>query len=87
MATKIETENLEAHVELCDVRYGILKEKLDSVDSKTAGFEGMLMEIQSMIREKDASFNKQMFRWSLSIIGFLATVIATLAYMILKKEV
>ena len=35
-ATKIEKENLEAHVELCAERYDALEEKLDAVEEKVS---------------------------------------------------
>lgn len=34
--TDIEKENLEAHVELCSIRYGQLEQRLTSIEGKVA---------------------------------------------------
>lgn len=76
MATDIEKENLEAHVELCAERYGQLNRRLTIIEEKV---ESILDELSSN--------NKNMQK---VIIGATGTIIAgllsTIITLIMKLQ-
>ena len=74
-ATKIEKENLEAHVELCAERYDALEEKLDGVEEKVGQLELVVNEIKDMISIMNDSRQKQLIKWGVSIIGTLLVLV------------
>lgn len=78
----IEKESLEAHVELCAVRYARLEEKLDNLEGRVIGIESVLGEIRdTMVRDKD-SRNKQLISWGVGIIGSLVAAVGFLAFQL-----
>jgi hypothetical protein len=61
ITTEIEKQNLEAHVEICAIRYASLETKLsnlddriDKVESKLEKVEGHLIEIKGTLLAKTA---------------------------------
>ena len=74
-ATKIEKENLEAHVELCAERYDALEEKLDAVEEKVSSLEIVVIEIKDMISVMNDSRQKQLIKWGVTIIGSLLVLL------------
>lgn len=77
-AKDIEKENLEAHVELCAIRYKQLNDKLDSLDTKVTGMEGMISEIKNSISEANDKHNRQLITIGTSIIVLLIGAVITL---------
>ena len=69
--SRLERENLEAHVDLCAERYRVLEDKLDRLDERFDRLEASLDKISDS-RTGDKSASSRM------IIGAAATVIAGL---------
>ena len=69
--SRLERENLEAHVDLCAERYRVLEDKLDRLDERFDRLEASLNKI-SESRTGDKSASSRM------IIGGAATLIAGL---------
>ena len=57
--TEIEKQNLEAHVELCAVRYGNLETKLDILEERMDKLELHLIDIKNSLSDKIAGGDKQ----------------------------
>ena len=74
-AVKIEKENLEAHVELCAERYNALEDKLDDVERKVSSLEIVVNEIKQMITYNNNTRQKQLIKYSLTIIGSLVILV------------
>lgn len=77
-ASDIEKENLEAHVELCAERYKQLNMKLDSLDNKVTGMEGMISEIKNTLSEANDKHNRQLITIGTSLIVVLLGAMITL---------
>lgn len=75
-ATKIEKQNLEAHVELCAERYEALENKLDAVEAKVSKLETVVYEIKDLVVGQNEKRNQQLIRWGVSTIGALLAVVA-----------
>lgn len=69
--SRLERENLEAHVDLCAERYRVLEDKLDRLDERFDRLEASLNKITDT-RTNDKSTSTRM------IIGGAATLIAGL---------
>jgi len=74
-AVKIEKENLEAHVELCAERYNALEDKLDDVERKVSSLEIVVNEIKQMITYNNNTRQKQLIKYSLTVIGSLVILV------------
>ena len=74
--TKIEKQNLEAHVELCAERYEALEEKLNNVEEKVGKLETVVHEIKDMIVTMNDKRQQQLIKWGVSTIGALSAVVA-----------
>jgi len=57
--TEIEKQNLEAHVELCAVRYGSLENKLDNLEQRMDKLELHLVDIKNSLADRVAGSDKQ----------------------------
>lgn len=70
--TDIEKESLEAHVELCAVRYGQLEKRLDNIEKKV----GTLQEI---IEQSHMSMVKVLIGTAGTVItGIISTIVVLL---------
>lgn len=91
IATEIEKQNLEAHVEICALRYASLEAKLNNLEDRMDKVEEHLVDIKSVLintaqsnRElstpnaEDANPYKTMIAIGTTIIGVLITAIITL---------
>jgi len=47
MATKLEKENLEAHVDLCEQRYNNLDRRMTSIERKLVQYTKILQQAKS----------------------------------------
>ena len=74
--TKIEKQNLEAHVELCAERYEAFETKLDNVEDKVNKLETVVHEIKDIIATMNERRNQQLIKWGVSAIGALLAVVA-----------
>ena len=69
--SRLERENLEAHVDLCAERYRVLEEKLNRLEVKVDGLTTAMSKVAEKQTQSSLSSNKL-------IIGAAATVIAGL---------
>ena len=69
--SRLERENLEAHVDLCAERYRVLEEKLDNLDEKFDRLESVVRKMAEKQQSDKVSGNKL-------VIGAAGTVIAVL---------
>lgn len=76
--TAIEKKNLETHVELCAERYKFLENKLESVEEKVTGLEGVIREVHDMIQHMANKRNDQIIAWGGGTIAFLVGVVGWL---------
>ena len=76
--TRIEKENLEAHVELCAERYDALETKLDTVEEKVSSLETSVGEIKDMITHLDRRRSTQLITWAGTAITMLIGVVGWL---------
>ena len=90
IASEIEKQNLEAHVEICAVRYASLEQKLCNLESRMDKVDEHLVDIktalalvaqskeQSAPKGEDANPYKTMITIGTTIIGVLITGIIAL---------
>ena len=71
--TKIEKENLEAHVEICAERYKNLETKLQNREDRMDGFETHLIEIKGTLAAKDEKQTNRSFNILVSVFGIILT--------------
>lgn len=85
--TEIEKQNLEAHVEICAVRYASLETKLDNLEKRMDTVESHLIDIKTALVTKveqpkstgdDSAPYKTMIAIGTTIVGVLITGIITL---------
>ena len=94
ITTEIEKQNLEAHVEICAVRYASLEAKLSHLESRMDRVEEHLVDIKTVLatvvqdkpapRGEDANPYKTMIAIGTTIIGVLITGLITLAIAVFK---
>jgi len=83
--SEIEKESLEAHVEICAVRYSNLETKLQNLEHRMDKLEGYLISIKDSLDDKFEGRGKQ----SVSIIVTILSVVLTgllglLAHIVFK---
>ena len=77
--SRLERENLEAHVDLCAERYRVLEEKLDNLDKKFDRIETAVRELTEKQTADKASSNKLLIGAAATVIaGLLSTVVLLL---------
>lgn len=67
----IEKENLEAHVEICAVRYANLETKLSNLEQRMDKLEVYLVGIKDSLEAKFESRTHAALGWSVRILGVL----------------
>ena len=90
--TDIEKKNLEAHVEICAVRYANLETKLqnledrmDNLDTRMDKFEEHLVDIKNAITTTDVKHSDKTVSILMSVFGIvLAALIGIFASGLLK---
>ena len=92
MATNIEKQNLEAHVELCAERYSALEAKFGTLESKLSALESKVENLEEhiiFIREKLSGTpnqaNKTLITIGTTIIGVLISAIILLLVNFVNK--
>lgn len=84
--TQIEKESLEAHVELCAVRYNNLEHALSNLELRMDKFELHLIEIKASLATKEAASIKQTIGIFTTIVGaLLAGLIGFIAKGIFRQ--
>jgi len=80
--TKIEKENLEAHVEICAERYKNLETKLHNLEGKIVEldtrmdkFEEHLIDIKNSLTSKDEKQTNRSFSILVSVFGIILTAL------------
>jgi archaellum component FlaC len=69
--SRLERENLEAHVDLCAERYRVLEDKLNKLDSSLEAVQRQLSEIADDTLREKASNNRM-------VLGAVGTIMAGL---------
>jgi hypothetical protein len=85
VATAIERENLEAHVELCAERYAKLETKLETVEKKVESLEEHIIAIKETLAGAGEKQSKQIIAIGTAIISVLITGIITLTVHFINK--
>jgi predicted nucleic acid-binding Zn-ribbon protein len=85
VATAIERENLEAHVELCAERYAKLETKLESVENKVEALEDHIIAIREALAGAGERQSKQIIAIGTAIITVLIAGIITLTINFINK--
>lgn len=71
MATDIEKQSLEAHVELCAERYNNLDRRLHGLDDRMGRMENLIMEVKAAIAEAPGKSSNLMIGVGTTIMGAL----------------
>ena len=74
----IEKKNLEAHVELCAVRYKFIEEKLDAVDDQLVKLATAIGDVKTMMQHMSEKRNTQLISWGLGIMAVMVSIIGYL---------
>jgi hypothetical protein len=74
----IEKKNLEAHVELCAVRYKFIEEKLEAVDDQLVKLATAIGDVKTMMQHMTEKRNTQLISWGLGIMAVMVTIIGHL---------
>lgn len=83
--TEIEKENLEAHVELCAVRYGSLETKLNNLEQRMDKLELHLIDIKNSLTDKISGSDKQTISIFTTMMGVvLAGLIGFISHSLFK---
>jgi hypothetical protein len=74
----IEKKNLEAHVELCAVRYKFIEEKLEAVDDQLVKLATAIGDVKTMMQHMTEKRNTQLISWGLGIMAVKVSIIGYL---------
>lgn len=86
LPTDIEKQSLEAHVELCAIRYNNLDSKLDHLEIRMEKLEQLMVDIKNSVSTSGTDSNKQTIGIFTTIIGVLiAGMIGFISNGIFKK--
>jgi len=67
----IEKESLEAHVELCAIRYASLDQKLSSLDRRMGKLEDLIVDLKNSVRTSSSNNNAQTINIFTTIVSVL----------------
>lgn len=81
----VEKNSLDAHVEICAIRYANLEEKLDNLESRMDKLEEHVVTIKDKLTQSDVGNSKQLITIGTTIIGVLLTAIFGLVTHLLTK--
>ena len=73
MSTDIEKKSLEAHVEICAVRYATLENKLENLDGRMDKLEGHIVDIKDSLGKVGSEGNKTLITIGTAIFVALLT--------------
>lgn len=76
--TQIEKESLEAHVELCAVRYNNLEQKLDNLEQRLDKLEIYMVDIKNTLMNKSLEGDKQALDNNKQTINIFTTLMGVL---------
>jgi len=69
--SEIERESLEAHVELCAIRYNNLETKIDNLEARIDKLDVHLVDIKNSLMNSNLETNKQTMSIVVKIMGIL----------------
>ena len=72
--TQIEKESLEAHVELCAIRYNNLETKLDNLEQRMDKLELHLVEIKNSLTNNAIAAEKNVVDGNKQTINIFTTI-------------
>lgn len=82
----IEKESLEAHVELCAIRYNNLETKIDNLEQRLDKLEIHMVDIKNSLTNRVDGQNKQTISIFTTILGVLvAGLIGFITHGIFKQ--
>lgn len=85
MSADIEKENLEAHVEICAVRYANLENKLENLDDRMDKLECHIVEIKDSLSKAGTESNKTLITIGTSIfVAFLTAILGVIVHLATK---
>lgn len=76
--SSVEKQSLEAHVEICALRYQSLETRLNKLERSIIKVEALVGEVHEMIEGIDQKRNDQVISWGVSLISILTGVIGWL---------
>lgn len=77
--SKLERENLNAHVDLCAMRYRVLEEKIDKLEKKVDALVDSIKEMSAQQTADKVSTNKLIFGAAATVVaGLLSTMVLLL---------
>jgi len=83
--SEIEKQSLEAHVEICAVRYSNLETKLNNLEHRMDKLEGYLVSIKSSLDDKLEGRGKQSVSIIVTILSVtLTALLGILGHMMFK---
>jgi len=83
--SEIEKQSLEAHVEICAVRYSNLETKLNNLEHRMDKLEGYLVGIKESLDEKLEGRGKQSVSIIVTILSVtLTALLGILGHMLFK---
>lgn len=85
MSTNIEKQNLEAHVEICAVRYEKLETKLESLEKKVENLETHVLAIREALAGSGDKQSKQLIVIGTAIVSVLITGLITVLVNFINK--
>lgn len=69
--TDIERENLEAHVELCAVRYATLENKLNNLEKRMDDIENHIVDIKNAIHQGTNQSTDRTINILVAVLGII----------------
>jgi len=73
--TEIEKKNLEAHVEICAVRYNNLETKLSNLEQRMDKMEMYLIGIKDSLETKLENRSTNVMGWTITILGVILSAL------------
>lgn len=83
--TDIEKKSLEAHVDLCALRYKHLETKLENVEADVVEVKTIAQQTHELVHSMSEKRSDQIIGWGLGIIGTLIAVISWLVVEYILK--
>jgi hypothetical protein len=77
--TEIEKRSLEAHVDLCAVRYQFLEEKLESVEEKIITVAESIATVKAALDQMATKNNDRLVNWG---VGLIVSLLGIVGYLV-----
>lgn len=85
MAYEIEKKSLEAHVEICAVRYSNLETKLDHLENRMDKIECHIVDIKDTLGKSSGEGNKTIITIGTAVfVAFLTAILAIIVHLATK---